>query len=122
VSQRPLLSTSRIDPNAISTMEAFHADVIREVEASVSRDPVVVVGMSQNPHVKNVRKALEAAGVPFTYLEYGSYFSEWRKRLAIKLWSGWPTFPQVFVKGTLLGGEDLTKAALADGSLKSRLP
>ncbi|HEY2516653.1 MAG TPA: glutaredoxin [Polyangiaceae bacterium] len=122
MSQRPLLSTSRIDPNAISTMEAFHADVIREVEASVSRDPVVVVGMSQNPHVKNVRKALEAAGVPFTYLEYGSYFSEWRKRLAIKLWSGWPTFPQVFVKGTLLGGEDLTKAALADGSLKSRLP
>lgn len=102
-------------------MAAFHADVIREVETTVSRDPVVVVGMAQNPHVKNVRKALEAAGVPFTYLEYGSYFSEWRKRLAIKLWSGWPTFPQVFVKGTLLGGEDLVKAALADGSLKSRL-
>ena len=102
-------------------MEAFHADVIREVETTVSRDPVVVVGMAQNPHVKNVRKALDAAGVPFTYLEYGSYFSEWKKRLAIKLWSGWPTFPQVFVKGTLLGGEDLTKAALADGSLKSRL-
>ena len=38
---------------------------------------------------------------------------------AIKLWSGWPTFPQVFVDGTLIGGEDLTKAALADGSLKS---
>ena len=47
-------------------------------------------------------------------------FSEWKKRLAIKLWSGWPTFPQVFVRGTLIGGEELTKAALADGTLRQR--
>jgi glutaredoxin-related protein len=76
--------------------------------------------MAQNPHVKNVRKALTDAGVAFEYLEYGSYFSAWKERLAIKLWSGWPTFPQVFVRGALLGGEELTKAALADGTLKSR--
>ena len=83
---------------------------------TVERDPVVVVGLAQNPHVKNVRKALNDAKIAFTYLEYGSYFSEWRKRLAIKMWSGWPTFPQVFVRGALVGGEDLTKAAIADGS------
>ena len=29
--------------------------------------------------------------------------------------------PQVFVRGVLIGGEDLTKAAIADGSLKARL-
>jgi monothiol glutaredoxin len=68
-----------------------------------------------------VRQALDAAGVAYKYLEYGSYFSKWRERLAIKLWSGWPTFPQVFVRGTLVGGEDLTKQALADGSLKALL-
>ncbi len=51
--------------------------------------------MAQNPHVKNVRKALKNAGIDFTYLEYGSYFSQWRKRLAIKMWSGWPTFPRL---------------------------
>jgi monothiol glutaredoxin len=102
-------------------MGAFHADVVGEIEAAVTRDPVVVVGMAQNPHVKNVRKALGDAKIAFTYLEYGSYFSEWRKRLAIKLWSGWPTFPQVFVHGVLIGGEDLTKAAIADGSLGQRL-
>ncbi|HEX7666296.1 MAG TPA: glutaredoxin domain-containing protein, partial [Polyangiaceae bacterium] len=50
-----------------------------------------------------------------------SYFSEWKRRLAIKLWSGWPTFPQVFVKGTLIGGNELTNEAIADGSLKARL-
>ena len=77
--------------------------------------------MAQNPHVKNVRKALTEAGIEFEYLEFGSYFSAWKQRLALKLWSGWPTFPQVFVRGTLIGGEDLTKAAIANGTLRSRL-
>ena len=119
-------NTPRLDPTSIAEpalerMRGFHVDVVREVSEAVRKHDVVVVGMAQNPHVKNVRKALEEAGIAFEYLEYGSYFSEWKKRLAIKLWSGWPTFPQVFVKGVLLGGEDLTKAAIADGSLKKRL-
>lgn len=102
-------------------MGAFYPDVLSEITTAIARDAVVVVGMAQNPHVKNVRKALDDARIPFTYLEYGSYLSEWRKRLAIKLWSGWPTFPQVFVQGTLIGGEDLTKAAIADATLAQRL-
>jgi glutaredoxin-related protein len=118
---RPLLETQHVTPEAQAKMESFHADVLAEVKGAVAKDPVVVVGMAQNPHVKNVRKALSEASIPFTYLEYGSYFSEWRRRLAIKLWSGWPTFPQVFVRGTLIGGEDATKAAIADGSLQKRL-
>ena len=121
MSQRKILDPARISPPATDHLNARHAETVREVEQAVASHPVVVVGMAQNPHVRNVRKALTDAGVGFTYLEYGSYFSEWNKRLAIKLWSGWPTFPQVFVKGVLLGGEDLTKAAIADGTLKERL-
>jgi monothiol glutaredoxin len=116
---RPRLDEKSVAPAVLSKMESFHADVVHEIQETVRRDHVVVVGMAQNPHVRKARQALDEAGVPYTYLEYGSYFSEWKKRLAIKLWSGWPTFPQVFVNGTLIGGEDLTKAALADGSLKS---
>ena len=48
--------------------------------------------------VRRARKALEAAGIAHHYLEYGSYFSEWRRRNALKMWTGWPTFPMVFVK------------------------
>ena len=115
---RTILDPNHVSPEALAKMEGFHADVVGEVLAAIKRDHVVVVGMAQNPHVKNVRNALKDAGVEFTYLEYGSYLSEWKKRLAIKMWSGWPTFPQVFVDGTLLGGEDLTKAAIAAGTLR----
>ncbi|MGH7272085.1 MAG: glutaredoxin domain-containing protein [Polyangiaceae bacterium] len=119
MANRPLLEERSVAAAARSAMGGFHAEVVRKVEEAVRRDPVVVVGMAQNPHVRKVREALDKARVAYTYLEFGSYFSRWKERLAVKLWSGWPTFPQVFVRGVLIGGEDLTKAALADGSLKS---
>ncbi|MNR59923.1 hypothetical protein D3C85_1812870 [compost metagenome] len=44
------------------------------------------------------------------YLEYGSYLSQWRRRTALKMWSGWPTLPMVFINGALVGGfQDLKK-------------
>lgn len=119
MASRPLHDSSRIAPAVIDKMTGFHSDTIQEIENALQAHDVVVVGMSQNPHVKNVKKALDDAGVKFHYLEYGSYFSEWKKRLAIKMWSGWPTFPMVFVKGELIGGEDLTKAAIGRGELKA---
>jgi glutaredoxin-related protein len=118
---RPLHDSAQVSDEALSAMKDFFADTLKEVQEAVATEPVVVVGMAQNPHVRKVRQALDEAGVAYRYLEYGSYFSEWKRRLAIKMWSGWPTFPQVYVKGVLLGGEDLTKKAIADGSLKKRL-
>jgi glutaredoxin-related protein len=121
MAERPQLEERAVAPAALTAMEGFHRDVVRDVREAVQREAIVVVGMAQNPHVRKVRQALDEAGVTYTYLEYGSYFSKWKERLAIKLWSGWPTFPQVFVRGTLLGGAELTKQAIADGSLASSL-
>ena len=118
---RPQLPETRISQKALGKMERFKADVVRRVAEAVDQQPIVVVGMAQNPHVKRARKALTAAGRAFEYIEYGSYLSGWRDRLAIKLWSGWPTFPQVFVRGTLIGGNKDVRAALADGTLRALL-
>jgi monothiol glutaredoxin len=118
---RRALPSNRIAPEAVEKENAFHRAIVDEVDRAIGDNPILVIGMAQNPHCKEIRKSLTAAGFEFKYLEYGSYFSRWKERLAIKLWSGWPTFPQVFVKGVLLGGAQLTAAAIADGSLKQRL-
>jgi glutaredoxin-related protein len=115
------LDRARITEPAQERIAKFHPDVVAEVKAAVEAHDVVVVGMAVNAHVRKVKAALDDAGIAYHYVGYGGYLSEWGRRLAIKLWTGWPTFPMVFVKGTLLGGEDLTKAAIADGSLKERL-
>ncbi|ATB37333.1 glutaredoxin [Cystobacter fuscus] len=118
---RSLLSDDKRAPAVAEAMAGFHRDTVDQVRTTVEREPVVVVGMAQNPFVKKVRQALTQAGITFTYLEYGSYFAKWKERLAIKMWSGWPTFPQVYVRGVLIGGHDDTVKALGDGSLRERL-
>lgn len=118
---RPMLAQDKRTDAVAKVIADFHAPVVARVKDAVERDAVVVVGMAQNPFVKKAREALTGAGVSYTYIEYGSYLSAWKERLAIKLWSGWPTFPQVFVKGVLIGGNQETRAALADGSLKKML-
>lgn len=118
---RPILPDDHKTPHVRAKIAGFHTGVVDEVSSTVARDGVVVVGMKTNVFVKRVRKALAEQGIGYTYLEYGGYTSKWGERLAIKLWSGWPTFPQVFVRGHLIGGNDDTQKALADGEFKRML-
>ena len=118
---RSILDEDHIHPAIRETLANHHADVVREVQAAVAGNDVVVVGMAQNPFPKKARKALAAAGVPCKYLEYGSYLGGWRKRNALKMWTGWPTFPLVFVKGVLVGGATNLDQLIAGGELKRML-
>ena len=108
-------------PAAAEVAAAFHSEVVEEVAARVSDNDVVVVGMGWNPHVKRACRLLTDANIPYLYHEIGNYSARWRERLAVKLWSGWPTFPQVFVKGMLIGGADQVQALLESGQLEELL-
>jgi monothiol glutaredoxin len=116
---RQILDDARVHPAIRNRIADEGRAVIAEVEAAVSANAVVVVGMAWNPFPAKARKWLDAAGVPYKYIEYGNYASQWRKRLPLKLWTGWTTFPMVFVGGQFIGGfDDLAKldpAALKQG-------
>jgi glutaredoxin-related protein len=101
---RPILPQEKLFPEAEKFTSEYHANTVKEVINAVENNKIVVVGMSANPFVKKARKALDDAKKEYKYLEYGGYMSSWKPRLAIKMWSGWPTFPQVFVDGKLVGG------------------
>ena len=115
---RNIFSESSIHPDIREKIANHHADIIREVQAAIAANDVVVVGMKQNPHPRRARKVLDAAGVPCKYLEYGSYLDGWRRRNDLKMWTGWPTFPMVFVKGVLIGGADNVARLIDSGELK----
>jgi glutaredoxin-related protein len=101
---RSILDEAHIHPAIRQTIADKHADIVQEVQAAVAGNKVVVVGMGQNPFPKQACKALDALGTPYKYLAYGSYLNQWRRRNALKMWTGWPTFPLVFVSGILIGG------------------
>lgn len=114
---RPLLDESKIHPSIAPQWGSNYRETVDEVAKAAASEAVLVVGMAQNPFCKKVRKNLDKAGVEYRYLEYGSYLKEWHRRLAIKMWSGWPTFPMVFVNGQLIGGNQEVEAMLASGGL-----
>jgi glutaredoxin-related protein len=118
---RTVLDEARLHPAIRERVVNANADIVHNVQAAAGSNPVLVVGMAGNPFVRRARKALDAAQVPYQYLEYGSYFSEWRRRNALKMWSGWPTFPMVFVKGSLVGGAQELDGLIASGELKRTL-
>jgi monothiol glutaredoxin len=118
---RAVLDESSIHPAIRETLSANHSDVVAEVIAAVAAHPVVVVGMKQNPFPRKARKLLSEHKIEFHYLEYGSYLNTWRKRTALKMWSGWPTFPMIFVNGTLIGGTTDLQKLLASGDFTKLL-
>ena len=118
---RPILDEALIHPANRDKVASLHTDIVAEVRSAADANPVLVVGMSGNPFCRKARKSLAAAGVAFKYLGYGSYVGEWRKRNALKMWSGWPTFPMVFVKGRFVGGASDLDALIASGELKRLL-
>ncbi len=118
---RPVLDESRIHPAIRERLATHQQAIVKEVQAAVAQHAVVVVGMGLNPFPKKARKLLDAAGIAYHYLGYGNYFSMWRERNALKLWTGWPTLPMVFVKGTLIGGANDLQKLLSSGELKTLL-
>jgi monothiol glutaredoxin len=118
---RQVLDEAHIHPAIRNKIETNQQAILDEVRSAVQANDVVVVGMAMNPFPAQARKALDAAGQPYKYLEYGNYFNTWRQRNALKMWTGWPTFPMVFVKGTLVGGATDLRALIASGELKKML-
>jgi glutaredoxin-related protein len=118
---RPILDESKIHPAIRERVARHHESIVKEAQDALAAHPVVVLGMRQNPVVRKARQALAAAGIPFHYIEHGSYLSEWRRRNALKMWTGWPTFPMVFVKGVLIGGYNDLARLIASGELKAML-
>ena len=115
---RHFLDESRIHSSIRGTVANHHRHMVDQVEAAIAKHSVLVVGMALNPMPKKARAALDAAGITHGYLEFGSYFNTWRERNAVKMWSGWPTFPMVFVNQVLIGGAKDVKALIASGELK----
>lgn len=115
---RPVLDEAHIHPAIRKKVAESRQVLVREVMAAIGAHDIVVVGMAMNPHPRRARKTLDAAGKAYKYLEFGSYFSRWRDRNALKMWTGWPTFPMVFVRGVLVGGATEVEALIKSGELR----
>jgi monothiol glutaredoxin len=97
---------------------------LREQIEDVIRDEPVALFMKGTPQLVmcgnsyRALNALHAAGAPVTAVDI---LPDPRIRQELSELSGWPTIPQVFVKGELIGGADITEELLASGELERKL-
>jgi monothiol glutaredoxin len=118
---REIFPEAKIHPGIFDKIASYRKEQIDEVKSLIAAHRVVVVGMAQNPFPKRARRLLDAQGIPYEYLGIGSYFGQWRRRLVLKMWTGWPTFPMIFVDGVLIGGFQDLALLVESGELKKTL-
>jgi len=95
-------------------------DALERIKQQVTENPVVIFmkGTPQLPQCgfsSRAAQALGACGEEFTYvniLEDMEIFENLPK------YADWPTFPQVYIKGELIGGCDITLELYQQGELK----
>ena len=93
------------------------------IKGVIDTEPVVVFmkGTPQFPMCGNSGRALEAlraAGAPVTAVDV---LPDPSIRAELSALSGWPTIPQLFVKGELVGGADITQELAETGELRTIL-
>jgi monothiol glutaredoxin len=94
-----------------------------QISEVIAKEPVTLFmkGTPQMVMCGNSQRALQAlhaAGAPITTVDI---LPDPRIRQELSAVSGWPTIPQVFVKGELIGGADITEELLASGELGQKL-
>ena len=62
--------------------------------------------------------ALKAVGKPFAFV---NIFEDPEIREGLKVYSNWPTFPQLYVNGELIGGCDIVVDMYKSGELQTLL-
>jgi monothiol glutaredoxin len=94
-----------------------------QIQQVISDEPVSVF-MKGTPQLvmcgnsQRALQALRAAGAPITAVDI---LPDPRIRQELSAISGWPTIPQVFVRGELIGGADIVEELHASGELQAKL-
>ena len=84
-------------------------DVVERIKAELASSPIVLFmkGTPDFPQCgfsAQTVAALRAVGAQFKAI---NIFEEPELREALKRYSNWPTYPQLYVKGELIGGCDI---------------
>jgi monothiol glutaredoxin len=99
------------------------SDLRQRIQDVIDKEPVALFmkGTPQFVMCGNSDRALRAlrnAGAPVTAVDI---LPDPAIRQELSAISGWPTIPQVFVNGELIGGADIVEELAAAGELESKL-
>lgn len=98
-------------------------DVLERIDDQVKKNPIVIFmkGTPQFPMCgfsSRAAQALQDCGVPFAYV---NVLADQEVFQNLPRYADWPTFPQIYMDGELIGGCDITLELAASGELKKQM-
>lgn len=98
-------------------------DVITRIESQLAENPVILYmkGSPAFPQCGFSGRAvqiLQHCGAEFAHI---NIFEDPELRENLKTYSNWPTFPQLYIKGELVGGCDIMTDLFQSGELQKML-
>jgi monothiol glutaredoxin len=117
------VAAARSARRATQTYEVIEMDVVERIKSELSSSPVVLFmkGTPDFPQCgfsAQTVAALRAVGAEFKHV---NIFEEPELRDALKRYSNWPTYPQLYIKGELVGGCDIALEMYRNGELRKLL-
>ena len=97
--------------------------IVDKIRQQIETNPIILYmkGTPDNPQCgfsATAVKALKTTRLPYAYV---NVLEQPFIREKLPSVSDWPTFPQLFVKGELVGGSDIVDQLAQDGQLKTML-
>lgn len=98
-------------------------DALERIKQQVTQNPIIIY-MKGTPDFPQCgfsarsTQALKACNVPFAHV---NIFEDEEIYRALPKFANWPTFPQLYVKGELIGGCDITLDLFQSGELQKML-
>ncbi|KAG2199884.1 hypothetical protein INT46_009824 [Mucor plumbeus] len=83
---------------------------------------IFIKGTPQQPRCGFSRQLVELLGEEKVKYSSFNILADEDVRQGLKAYSDWPTYPQVYVNGELMGGLDIIKEMIASGEFKEMLP
>lgn len=99
------------------------SELREQIQQVIDNEPVAVFmkgtpGFAMCGNSTRALQALQSAGAPVTAV---NILPDPRIRAELSTLSGWPTIPQVFIRGELVGGADIVQELAASGELEQKL-
>jgi monothiol glutaredoxin len=115
----PIIGSEQVQAPAPKTREQG-GDIMSEIAAEVAANKVVLYmkGTMDQPMCGFSQRAAAILGSYGVDVYAVNILADQEKREAIKVFSSWPTIPQVYVDGEFLGGSDILMEMHQNGQLK----
>lgn len=116
----PVVGAESAPPLGETAAQAGPRSVLDEIDAEVKANKLIIYmkGSPEQPMCGFSARAsqiLNQLGVPFAWVDI---LQDDEKRTGIKQYGDWPTIPQVYLDGELLGGSDIVLELYQSGELQ----